>query len=216
MKLIWGGACAAVFIGTLGMTAPTPVEAKSRFSSLDNPWYIRARLIGVIPDEDGSSGDIGSGEPDIDDAYVPEVDITYFFTKNIAAELILATAKHDVKWKNPDVDLGSVWLLPPTLTLQYHFTPDRQVRPYVGAGVNYTFFYNVDDGDAANVDYDNNIGFALQAGVDYEFRPNWTVNVDVKKLWLNTDVEVDLGATTADADVDIDPLIVGVGIGYKF
>lgn len=216
MKNILTAACVGL-VATVPFAADVAVAADG-----DSPWQIRVRAIGVIPDEDGSSnapGVISNGGVDISDAYVPELDITYFFTKNIAAELILATAPHDVEWDlvaGGDLDLGEVWLLPPTLTLQYHFNPEGKIRPYAGAGINYTIFYNVDDGDADDIRYDDGFGYALQAGVDYMLTDNWLVNFDVKKLWLDTDVEVDVLGTTVDADVDIDPWIVGIGFGYKY
>jgi outer membrane protein len=181
-----------------------------------SPWQVRVRAIGVLPDEDASVTPIG-GDVKIDNAYVPEVDISYFFTKNIAAELILATAKHEVKNDGSalgDIDLGSAWILPPTLTLQYHFSPEETFSPYVGAGVNYTFFYNEDSGDMASVRYDDGFGVALQAGMDYKLDEHWLLNFDAKKLWLNTDVSINSGAVSAD--VDLDPWIIGVGVGYRF
>lgn len=124
----------------------------------DNPWMLRARAIAVLPDESAalSAGGAGlAGDADIGEQYVPEFDITYFFTDNIAAELILAVTPHDVSavnvtvpgaLTNATVDLGDVWLLPPTLTLQYHFRNARKFKPYVGAGVTATFFFNGDEG----------------------------------------------------------------------
>ena len=201
----------------------------------DNPWMLRARVVGVLPDAGGTlkaGGATLPGDVDIADQYVPEFDITYFFTKNIAAELILAVTPHDVKAVNvtvpgaltdATVDLGDVWLLPPTLTVQYHFTEMGQFKPYVGAGVNATMFFNEDEGPVADgISYDSSFGPALQAGFDYDLdgEPGgWAFNADIKKIWINTDVTVNfttaLGATV-NADVDIDPLVVGLGFGYKF
>ena len=185
----------------------------------DNPWMVRGRVLAVLPDE-GADLSVGNaalaGGVDIGDQYVPELDITYFFTKNIAAELILAVTPHDVDavnvtvpgaLDNATVDLGDVWLLPPTLTLQYHFDTGTQFKPYVGAGVNATFFFDEDQGSVADgIDYDPSFGGALQVGVDYDLdgQPGgWLLNADIKKVWINTDVTVDfssaLGATV-DAD----------------
>jgi len=150
---------------------------------------------------------------------VPELDISYFFTENIAAELILATNSHDVSVSGTtlgEVDLGNVSLLPPTLTLQYHFAPRASFRPYVGMGVNYTMFYDNDPGQAVSVNYDNGFGVALQAGADIPVNDTYFFNVDVKKLFLSTDVTVDAGVATVGADVDINPWIVGVGVGRRF
>ncbi|WP_419211744.1 OmpW/AlkL family protein [Maribacter sp. X9] len=186
-----------------------------------NKWQVRLRGIVVAPNESATIETIG-GDVDISTSVVPELDFTYFFTKNWAAELILGTTKHDVKAVSTaagDIDLGSVWLLPPTLTAQYHFTGGA-LKPYVGAGINYTIFYSVDEGPTADdVSYDNSVGFALQAGLDYDLNDKWFINVDIKKLFLNTTATVDattaLGATV-DADVDIDPLLIGLGIGMRF
>ena len=112
--------------------------------------------------------------------------------------------------------MGSVRLLPPTLTLQYHFAPTARFSPYVGAGLNYTFFYNEKKGALNSISYDDNIGYALQAGIDYAIAGAWSFNIDVKKLWLSTDVKANLGGTALKADVDINPWIFGVGLGYRF
>lgn len=184
----------------------------------EGPWLIRGRAIWVEPDEDASISAIG-GDADIDASVMPELDISYFFTENIAAELILAVSPHDVAAVGTaigNVDLGDVWLLPPTLLLQYHFTPHAQFRPYVGAGINYTVFFDASapGGTVTSIDYDNSVGWALQAGVDYDLGGGWLLNGDVKKLFLNTDVSINGGAIAAD--VDIDPWIVGAGFGYRF
>ena len=198
----------------------------------DNPWMVRGRLIGVLPSESADLSVAGAalgGDVKISNEYVPELDISYFFTKNIAAELILATTQHSVKATNvsavggANVDLGDVWVLPPTLTVQYHFTDMGQFKPYVGAGVNLTLFYNEDEGPVADsIDYDSSVGPALQVGFDYDLdgQPGgWAFNADVKKIWINTEATVDfttaLGATVK-ADVDINPIVVGLGFGYKF
>ncbi len=182
---------------------------------------VRLRALMVSPDESATIEAIG-GDVDISTSVIPELDITYFFTKNVAAELILGTTKHDVEAIETaagNIDLGSVWLLPPTLTLQYHFTGGG-LKPYLGAGVNYTIFYGIKEGPVADdIDYDSSFGFALQAGLDYDLNDKWFLNVDLKKVFMNTDATINattaLGATVG-ADVDINPLLVGLGVGYRF
>jgi outer membrane protein len=187
-------------------------------------WQVRLRALGVAPDESAKIGIIG-GDVAISNALIPELDFTYFFTEHFAAELILGTAKHDVKAINTaagDVDLGSVWLLPPTLTAQYHFyTSDKKVfKPYIGAGLNYTLFYNVKSGDVADVEYDNALGFAAQVGFDLMLNETFFINLDVKRLFLSTDVTVDASnlapGLSIPAEVDINPWLIGVGVGMKF
>lgn len=172
---------------------------------------LRARAVGVLPDESGrvSNGDSVS----IDNSLVPELDVTYFFTPNIAAELIAAVSPHNVKTSS-GIDAGDAWLLPPTLTLQYHFTQFSGIKPYVGAGINYTHFFNEDGGALNAVDYDDSFGPALQVGFDVPIEEDWYFNVDIKKIWLST--EATFKPSGVRADVDIDPWFVGMGIGYKF
>lgn len=185
-------------------------------------WLIRARGIYVLPSVDDN---LDGANVDISSTIVPELDFTYFFTKNIAAELILATTKHDVEVKaeGSKTDLGHVWLLPPTLSLQYHFFAGK-IKPYVGAGVNYTFFYGIDEGDVLDMEYDNAFGFALQGGIDYDLNDKWFLNFDIKKLFLSTDATVSVPALSKgslesvdkiNVEVDINPLIIGFGVGYR-
>jgi outer membrane protein len=192
-------------------------EKKAEF----NKWQARFRVISVQPDQKATIETIG-GNVDISNTIAPELDFTYFFSKNWSAELILGTTKHDVKAISTavgDIELGNVWLLPPTLTLQYHFATEG-LRPYLGAGLNYTIFYNADQGPTAdNVSYDNSVGVAFQGGFDFDLNEKWFLNFDAKYILLSTTATVDatsaLGATVK-ADVDINPLIIGVGVGMKF
>lgn len=185
-------------------------------------WLFRLRALSVQPEESATITPIG-GDVSIDNSIVPEFDISYFFTDHIAAELILGVTPHDVKAVGTalgEVDLGDVTLLPPTLTLQYHFNPEGQFRPYVGAGVNFTHFFNADLPSGSvlqDIDYDSSFGWAAQVGFDYAINERWFFNVDLKKVQINTDVTIDAGALgTVKADVDIDPWIFGVGVGYRY
>lgn len=183
-------------------------DAKERFQ-------IRARMIGVLADGDGFVQEAPTLDTDVDNAYVPEVDLTYFFTKNIAAELIAATAEHTVT--AGDNVLGDAWILPPTLTVQYHFQPDEKFSPYVGAGLNYSLFYGEDDADGfTGLEVDGGVGYALQAGFDYWINDNWGVNFDAKYVDLDVDVEVNNGSQLHANDVDLNPWILGAGVSYRF
>lgn len=194
-------------------------------------WQVRVRGVGVVPDESAKIGII-DGDAKISNTFIPELDFTYFFTKNISAELILGTSKHDVSTvgsdisavggpTSADVNLGSVYLLPPTLTVQYHFLPDQIFNPYVGAGVNYTIFYNEKAGNTVRgIEYDNSFGYAFQVGFDLMLNDKFFINADIKKIFLKTDVTVDASnlatGLSIPADVEINPLLLGFGVGMKF
>lgn len=175
---------------------------------------VRVRAIDAISNEKGIDG---VADLKIDNAITPEVDVTYMATNNIGFELIAATTRHTVGVTG--ADLAHASLLPPTLTVQYHLNPEGKVRPYVGAGVNYTIFYNekmTDVGKTAlgvsKIDLHDNIGWAAQAGVDFDLTSNVFLNLDVKYIGLSTNAYVD-GVKLGK--VDINPVIVGVGLGFK-
>ena len=185
-------------------------------------FLIRVRGIGVFPSEDAdlSVDDTSiSGDIDLGNEYVPELDFSYFISDNIALELIAAVTFHGVEAEGTplgDVDLGEVGLIPPTLTLQYHFLPEKRFSPYVGAGLNYTIFFDEEDGDATEISYDDSFGFALQLGIDYAISGRWSLNIDAKKIFLDTDAEVSVDEANIEADVDVNPWIIGLGVGYRF
>jgi outer membrane protein len=175
-------------------------------SALADNWMMRVRAIDIAPDVKSSS----LPGVDVSDEWVPEVDFTYFVTPNLGVELILATARHEVTLNG--VSLGKLNHLPPTLLLQYHFNPTSKIKPYVGAGLNYTRFYNV---DLPGFDVDSNsVGGALQAGVDIAISKNGYINLDVKKIWIDTTVKTTAGATVTD--LDINPVVWGIGYGFRF
>ncbi|MEE2525385.1 OmpW family outer membrane protein [Hyphobacterium sp. HN65] len=199
-------------------TALVALAAASAADAAEGDWVFRLRALSVAPSESATITPIG-GDVDISNSVVPELDISYFFTDHFAAELILGVTPHDVMAVNTaagNVDLGSVTLLPPTLTFQYHFQPEASFRPYVGAGVNYTVFFNdalPTGGTATSISYDNSFGLAAQIGADIDLNETWFLNVDLKWVDINTDVTIN---NTIMADVDIDPWIFGIGIGRRF
>ncbi|WP_286861834.1 MULTISPECIES: OmpW/AlkL family protein [Sphingobacterium] len=212
----------ALTLGALNLQAQNSPEQR---------WQMRLRGVAVMPNESANISTIG-GDIAINTKFIPELDFTYFFTKNIAAELILGTSKHKVNTvgsnlsaiggnTSANVDLGSVWLLPPTLTAQYHFLPDGDLRPYVGAGINYTIFYSANEGPTVkNVKYDNTFGFATQLGIDVKLSEKYFLNLDAKYILLKTDVQVDASNLAPNlsipAKVDINPFLLGIGFGMKF
>ncbi|APG93516.1 outer membrane protein W precursor (plasmid) [Sinorhizobium americanum] len=150
---------------------------------------------------------------------IPEFDISYFFNENIAAELILGTTYANVDGGGSISTLGGIgktWLLPPTLTLQYHFTDFGTFQPYVGAGVNYTVFYNQSGKSARSLDVKNTFGVALQAGFDYMVDDHWGVNFDAKKIFLRPEFDANVGGADVSGKAKLDPWLIGAGVTYRF
>ena len=207
-----------VLTGTVlaGIVIPTAAQSDDFSSVFDKDRFqVRARAVAVLADGDGTENVTGLNT-DVGNAITPEVDLTYFFTRNIAAEVIAGTAQHQIFAGASDI--GETWILPPTVTLQYHFQPQEKFSPYIGAGINYSYFYGEDDGTGFdNLDVEGGWGYALQAGADYWINDNWGLNIDMKYIDLEVDVDVDAGGTALSADdVDLNPVIFGVGVSYRF
>jgi outer membrane protein len=224
---------AASMMMLTGLGAATPAMAYEA-----GDWLVRGRVINVNPNDDSGqlylntgSGYAAGGEGvEVNDDTVPELDITYMLSRNWGLELILGYSEHTVKGKKNWDALGDVIdskVLPPTLTLQYHFLPDSNIRPYVGAGINYTYFFdeevagNVLDVPGAKVDLDSSWGLAFQAGVDVAVNQDWFVNFDVKYIDIDTeahfsDIMTQNSGIKAKINADIDPIVWGIGIGRRF
>ena len=213
-KLMLSAAVVTIFGATMVAGGAVQAQTAEFKTKQAGDVVIRARGIAMVPDEDTYDHNIGSGHGELNNDAVPEVDFSYFVTDNLALELIAATTKHDLSWKDPSLDAGSVRLLPPTLTLQYHFMPESRWSPYLGAGINYTFFYDSKPGQFNSVKYDDGFGYAFQAGFDYAISGPWSVNLDVKKIFLDTDISINNGANTSKAHLD--PWVFGLGVGYRF
>lgn len=236
------GAAALFGLATFA-SVPTPALAEA------GDWLVRARGIAIITDDDSGrihleSGGVstpldGSGVS-VDNSFVPEVDVTYMVTDNIGIEAIAGIAIHDVKLEGPGAALTGLgfndgfkifdsWVLPPTVTVQYHFMQESNIRPYVGVGVNYTaFLWNdaTDNLEAAvgspiEVDMDNRFTWAAQFGADIDIDDRFYFNVDVKYIDIDTEASLyikngALANNTLRVGVDVSPWVIGAGIGMRF
>lgn len=225
LSCLAGASVAFLAMGASAADLAAPQEAPTAYEALSakSPWQIRVRALGVITHDSGSIDQAPGVGLEYSDSVIPELDITYYFTENFAAELILGTtyAKIETTGALSGVDVGKSWLLPPTLMLQYHFTDFGAFKPYVGAGVNYSLFYNQKEKPGfTGLDVDNNFGAAVQVGFDYMLNEHWGVNFDVKKIFLETDWKVDSspldGSPALSGKAKIDPWLIGAGVTYRF
>lgn len=181
----------------------------------ESSFMVRARAVYIDfknGQKDGLDRTVGA-KVEADNLWIPEIDLSYFFTKNLAAELVL-TYPQEVDIKIAGVKQGTIKALPPSLLLQYHFTELGAFKPYVGAGVNYTFFYNTNNilGGVASVER-SSWGLAGQVGFDYMFTKNVGLNVDVKYIKMDTDV---YAGGSKLGNLNLSPVTAGVGVTYRF
>lgn len=179
----------------------------------EGSWMVRARAVHL----ESSNGDSTPLGLSTNNKWLPEVDISYFYNKNLAVELILTVPQKHTLYSNGGA-IGTFKHLPPTLTAQYHFTDLGKFKPYLGAGVNYTRLSSVNFSPAVaaalNPSVDkNSFGLALQAGVDIHLKDNLYLNLDVKKVQIRTDV-ASFGRNVGEFRVD--PVLIGVGLGWRF
>jgi outer membrane protein len=187
---------AAAVLGTLVAGAAMAQPAK------EGPWMVRARAVHL----DSANGDTTGLGLGVNNKWIPEVDISYFFNKNMAVELVLTVPqKHTLS--SGSTEIGSLKHLPPTLMAQYHFDVPG-FKPYVGAGINYTRFSGVNITTGHTIEKDS-WGPALQVGVDIPLSGNMYFNIDVKKVLIRTDVFA--GAANVGT-FKVDPVLVGMGL----
>ncbi len=188
--------------------AACSVTAAMAQASGEGPWMVRARAVHLdMANKDGTGLGLS-----VNNKTIPEVDVSYFFTPNIAAELVLTVPQKQTVSLG-GASIGTFKHLPPTLLMQYHFTGLNGYKPYVGAGINYTRITSVNLLNGAAGLENDSWGGALQVGMDFPLDKNWSLNFDVKKVYIRSDVFVggaDRGTLT------LDPLLVGVGLGYRF
>ncbi|MGF6901312.1 OmpW/AlkL family protein [Paraburkholderia sp. GAS348] len=173
---------------------------------------VRLRAISIMPNVETNQS-LSALNVGVNNAIVPELDLTYMIRDYLGVELILGTSRHQLTSNLGN--LGGVNVLPPTLLLQYHFNHAGRIRPYVGAGLNYTLFYNngLNAGGQPISITNHSFGPALQAGVDVQVTKSLFVNADIKKIWMHTDAT--LGGQSLGR-LSIDPVVVGLGVGMRF
>ncbi|MDI4655151.1 MULTISPECIES: OmpW/AlkL family protein [Xanthobacter] len=198
--------------------ADFPSAVKTPATDTWNPWLLRVRAIYVLPEDGGLVNGVPFSDLSYSDMVVPELDISYFIDKNFAVETIVGTTAHTIYGQGSlaGLDVGEVWILPFTVTIQYHFDGFGKFKPYVGAGPNYTVFYNQSEHNVAGLDVKNAWGFALQAGFDLMIDQHWGINVDVKKVFVKPNFDVVVGGSHLTGTADLNPWLIGTGVSYRF
>ncbi len=199
----------ALALATVPAAAQQPAEGK---------FMVRVRALSLSPADKSDaipSLSVPADAITVSSKIFPEIDVSYFFTKNIAAELVLTyPQQHDVELSGTKI--GTFKHLPPSLLLQYHFLPDGKFRPYIGAGANLTLISDVQlavPGVGALDLEDSSVGVVGQLGADFKVGPKQFLNIDVKKVTIGSDV---LAGGNKVSSVKVDPFLVSVGFGIRF
>ena len=220
--------CGVLAVGAFALAGAVPAVA----GDYNGNFMIRLQATDLLTqdqlkslnDKFGTDYKAAGYDAEVSDAILPTATLTYFLNKNLAVELLCCFSKHSVELYNPaGTNLGSVaeaWIFPPALTLQYHLDA-KGFKPYVGAGLQYVHFFGTGTGDNAvgeeSVSFSDAWGPIIQAGVDVELGKGWYLNADVKKSWLETTVDwKSNGQTDVTAKDSLDPLVISLGIGYRF
>lgn len=185
-------------------------------------FIVRLSALGVITNNTSSKTSAG-GHINTTNQAAPELSFDYFLTDNVALDLIAASTRHEVKAQGvPGVgklDVGSAWVLPPTLTVQWHFRPHKAFNPYVGVGLTVAFWHNLSPakgGLVKKVGLETSVGPAFNLGFDYQIVGNWFYNVDVKQILLQQRAHINDNPGRIDARTSLNPTLVSMGIGYRF
>jgi len=198
-------------------------------------FIVRMGGIKVAPDVGSDAFDsalpvVGGLEVDVDDDTQLGLTFAYMVTDNIGVELVGATPfTHDIilDTGGSGVVIGETSHLPPTLLAQFYAPQLGPVRGYLGAGVNYTLFFDdsIDDavvspllgGADVDVKLSNSVGFAWEVGADFLINENWLLNASVWNIDIDTEARLYVNDARVDKiDVEIDPWVYIVGVGYRF
>ncbi len=201
-------------------------------------WIVRGGAVMVAPNDDSSNLDLAGAQlagtgVEVDDNTQLLLNVTWMANEHVGVELLAATPfEHSVDSKGlpglglglSDVEVGSVKHLPPTLTvLWYPMESGAAFQPFIGAGINYTIFFQEDASGAAqaalgarNLELDDSWGLAARAGFDYMLNDCWSLHAGVYYLGIDTKANLDTALGKVGVDVDINPWVYTVGLGYRF
>ena len=195
------------------------------FAHKEGDFIVRAGLASVVPNDSSDKIPGTDKELEVDSDTQLGLTLGYMFTDNISFEVLAATPfSHNISTELGNLgDIADIKHLPPTFMVQYYFgQAESKLRPYVGAGINYTMFF--DEGfnshakanGLSDLKLDDSWGLAANAGVDYMLNDDWFVNASVWYADIDTEATYKVAGTEVKTDVEIDPWVFMIGGGYKF
>lgn len=201
--------CSTAVKSCLLVSCLLPMGAAHAVSQGD--WLLRFGGAQVSPN-DGSTGVVANDAIGVESDAQPFVNLTYMLRDNIGLEVLGALPfSHDITLNGSKI--AETKQLPPTVSVQYHFSPKDSVRPYVGAGLNYTtFFSEKATATITSISLDDSLGLAVQAGVDGDINKDWFWNADLRYISIETTAKTNIG----NIEVEINPWVFSFGVGTSF
>ena len=195
-------------------------------------WTVKVGVNKITPKvESGnvSAPALPNTKADVGTDTKPILNLAYFITDNISAELDLgAPYRHELFGADAIAGtgkLGTVDVLPPTLFAQYRFfRSDAVFRPYVGLGVTYAYFRRErgsaqltsilnTGGPASTFSLESKWAASAQIGASFRLNERWSIDGGVIKTRLRTTATYSTGQTQA---MKLDPVAVNLGVTFKF
>jgi len=219
----------ASLIAPLTITALAAASAPA-MAYQTGDFLLRAGPALVSPGDDSDQvpGIDGSGV-EADDNTQLGLTLSYMLTDNVAIELLAATPFSHTVEGNGSLDglkVGTLKHLPPTLSVLYYpMDSSSALQPYLGIGLNYTWFYDTKiaqetedalEYEPIGLDVDDSIGLAFKVGVDYSLNNNWGLSAGAYYIDIDTTATLEIGTTNVDVDVNVDPFVYMLGVNYKF
>lgn len=199
-----------LFAVLAGASLLGPALAHADCFQQPNPWTVRVGVHNIDPA--GGTSHTVAGDIDVKSKIGPTINLDYRVCRNITIDVLGALPfTQDIKLNGTQI--GSTRHLPPTLTVQYHPLADTALDPFVGVGVNRTFFFNESISGGPNLQLSNTWGYTVQGGLDWKFAPSWVAGVDLRYIQIEPNASV---GGTPIGKVKIDPLAYGISVGYRF
>ena len=212
--------CLSMACALLALASPAHAQTATETSGLTaGTFLLRGRAVGIFPVHGNSTITVIGGHIDASDSATPEIDVSYFVTDHIAIEGEAGVTHNSLTARDTalgTVNVGKVWGAPVIALLQYHLLPRRRWNPYVGVGVGFLGYFDSQPagGLVQQLSVRSEVGAVFQGGIDVQIDDRWYGNLDIKKLLVKSYASVDDGAITSSGHLN--PLIVGLGIGYRF
>lgn len=207
------------------MFVAVPMSAQDRgFDLTGYVAWVDTSSEGTFEDDPGP-GDVFNGvDVSFDGTMGYGLAANVFFSDRISAEFAIVRVDSDVQFRQRAVANGNTQaeMMPITAVLQFHFAPNGRFDPYIGAGAAYVLIDDVDTPDELNnidfesLDFDDDVGLALNAGLGIRLTNNLGLTLDAKYVPLESSARAVAAVGNQEVKFDINPVILSAGLSLRF